>query len=189
MATKDVPPRWDRKMQQRLARGEAAALGELYDRFASLVHGLAHRVLGDHKAADTLTREVFAHLWEHPETYDPKKGPLRTWVAGVTHRLAVQRLRDSETAALGQGGGSVVELERRVRRASVAARADYIVHSMPAPLRAALDLAYFQRRDYRQAALDLGVTEDEARRRLRLGLQLLSTAHDAGAPPEPGGAG
>ncbi|CAM5558024.1 hypothetical protein GCM10010345_23250 [Streptomyces canarius] len=47
MARKDVPPRWDRKMQQRLARGEAAALGELYDRFASLVHSLAHRVLSD----------------------------------------------------------------------------------------------------------------------------------------------
>lgn len=49
---------------------------------------------------------------------------------------------------------------------------------MPAPLRAALELAYFQRRDYRQTAADLGVTEDEARRRLRLGLQLLSTAHN-----------
>ncbi|MEU2712323.1 sigma-70 family RNA polymerase sigma factor [Streptomyces sp. NPDC007205] len=188
MATKDVPPRGDRKMQQRLARGEAAALGEMYDRFASLVHGLAHRVLGDEKAADTLTREVFAHLWEHPETYDPGKGPLRTWVAGVTHRLAVQRLRDSETAALPQGGGSLAELERKVRRASVAARADYIVHSMPAPLRRALDLAYFQRCDYRQTAAGLGVTEDEARRRLRLGLQLLSTAHDAGTPPGHGGA-
>ncbi|MEU6775503.1 sigma-70 family RNA polymerase sigma factor [Streptomyces sp. NPDC046759] len=188
MAAKDAPPRWDRKMQQRLARGEAAALGELYDRFASLVHGLAHRVLGDEGAADTLTREVFAHLWEHPETYDPKRGPLRTWVAAVTHRLAVERLRASETAALPPGGGSLAELERKVRRASVAARADYIVHSMPAPLRAALDLAYFQRRDYRQTAADLGVTEDEARRRLRLGLQLLSTAHDAGTPPGHGGA-
>ncbi|WBO65586.1 sigma-70 family RNA polymerase sigma factor [Streptomyces camelliae] len=192
MAKKDVPPRWDRKMQQRLARGEAAALGELYDRFASLVHSLAHRVLGDEKAADTLTREVFAHVWEHPEGYDPKQGPLRSWVAGVTHRLAVQRLRDSGTAALphGAGGatGETAELERTVRRASVAARADFIVHSMPAPLRAALELAYFQRRDYRQTAADLGVTEDEARRRLRLGLQLLSTAHDAGAPPEHGGA-
>ncbi len=62
MATKDAPPRWDRKMQQRLARGEAAALGELYDRFASLVHSLAHRVLGDERAADGVTREVFAHV-------------------------------------------------------------------------------------------------------------------------------
>ncbi|MFE2581245.1 sigma-70 family RNA polymerase sigma factor [Streptomyces sp. NPDC059378] len=193
MAKKDAPPRWDRKMQQRLARGEAAALGEFYDRFASLVHGLAHRVLEDERAADSVTREVFAHVWEHPDAYDPKTGPLRTWVATLTHRLAVQRLRATGTAALAgdDGGASVEELELKVRHASVAARADYIVQSMPAPLRAALDLAYFQRRDYRQTAADLGVTEDEARRRLRLGLQLLSTAHDAGAsgaPPEYGGA-
>ncbi|MDO0927211.1 sigma-70 family RNA polymerase sigma factor [Streptomyces sp. TG1A-8] len=192
MAHQDAPPRWDRTMQQRLARGEAAALGELYDRFASLVHGLAHRVLGDEQAADGVTREVFAHVWEHPDGYDPRQGTLRTWIATVTQRIAVQRLRANGTAALGeQDGGGAEELERTVRRASVAARADYIVHSMPAPLRAALDLAYFQRRDYRQAAADLGVTDDEARRRLRLGLQLLSTAHDAhdtGAPPDPGGA-
>ncbi|MFG2940259.1 sigma-70 family RNA polymerase sigma factor [Streptomyces sp. NPDC048282] len=191
MAKKDVPPRWDRKMQQRLARGEAAALGELYDRYASLVHGLAHRVLGDETAADGITREVFAHVWEHPDAYDPKQGPLRTWVAALTHRLAVQRLRATETAALGPGetgsAEATEELERKVLRASVAARADYIVHSMPTPLRAALELAYFQRRDYRQTAADLGVTEDEARRRLRLGLQLLSTAHDAGTPPGYGG--
>ncbi|MEV7392274.1 MULTISPECIES: sigma-70 family RNA polymerase sigma factor [unclassified Streptomyces] len=194
MAKKDVPPRWDRKMQQRLARGEAAALGELYDRFASLVHGLAHRVLGDEHAADSITREVFTHVWEHPDAYDPRQGPLRSWVAALTHRLAVQRLRATETAALTAGdigsaeaAQAAEELERKVRRASVAARADYIVHSMPTPLRAALELAYFQRRDYRQTAVDLGVTEDEARRRLRLGLQLLSTAHDAGTPPGYGG--
>ncbi|MFB0618619.1 sigma-70 family RNA polymerase sigma factor [Streptomyces sp. AGS-58] len=184
MAGKDVPPRWDRKMQQRLARGEAAALGELYDRFASLVHGLAHRVLGAEEAADAVTREVFAHVWEHPETYDPGQGPLRTWIADLTHRAAVRRLRDREERERSRPE----ELENTVRRASVAARADYIVHSMPAPLRAALDLAYSRRRDYRQTAADLGVTEEEARRRLRLGLQLLSTAHDAGTPPEHGGA-
>ncbi|MFI6936677.1 RNA polymerase sigma factor [Streptomyces sp. NPDC050287] len=190
MAKKDAPPRWDRKMQQRLAHGEAAALGELYDRFASLVHGLAHRVLDDERAADSITREVFAHVWEHPDSYDPKQGPLRTWVATLTHRLAVQRLRATETAALTQEGrGTPEDLERKVRHASVAARADYIVQSMPAPLRAALELAYFQRRDYRQAAVVLGVTEDEARRRLRLGLQLLSTAHDAAAPGAPPGYG
>lgn len=185
--TKDTPPRWDRKMQQRLARGEAAALGELYDRFASLVHSLAHRVLDDDCAADRVTREVFAHVWENPEEYDPKKGAMRSWIAGLTHRLAVRRLRQAETAALADGGqGTTEDMEQKVRRASVAARADYIVTSMPAPLRAALELAYFQRRDYRQTAADLGVTEDEARRRLRLGLQLLSTANEqrpVAAPP------
>ncbi|MGW2325426.1 RNA polymerase sigma factor [Streptomyces sp. NPDC001700] len=176
----DAPPRWDRRMQQRLARGEAAALGELYDRFASLIHHLAHRVLEDEDAADRITREVFAYVWENPDAYDPKQGSLRSWIATLAHRQAVHRLRSRTTEdsdSEGEGGGDDVAVEERVRDASVAARADYIVTSMPAPLRAALELAYFDRRDYRQAAAALGVTEDEARRRLRLGLQLLSTAY------------
>lgn len=175
-------------MQQRLARGEAAALGELYDRFAALVHSQAHRVLEDDAAADQVTREVFGYIWENPDAYDPKQGSMRSWVARLTNGQAVHRLRQHEAAALADGGGGTAEeLEQRVRRAAVAARADYIVTSMPAPLRAALELAYFQRRDYRQTAADLGVTEDEARRRLRLGLQLLSTAHtrplEGSSPP------
>lgn len=181
-------------MQQRLARGEAAALGELYDRFAALVHSQAHRMLDDESAADLVTREVFGYVWENPDAYDPKQGSMRSWVARLTHRQSVQRLRrtaatetyeDAEDGGAGSTGPA--DLEERVRRASAAARADYIVASMPAPLRAALELAYIQRRDYRQTAADLGVTEDEARRRLRLGLQLLSTAHtrplEGSAPP------
>lgn len=175
-------------MQQRLARGEAAALGELYDRFASLVHSQAHRVLEDEEAAGQVTREVFGYIWENPDAYDPRQGPMRAWVARLTNTRAVRRLRESEAASLAPGdGGTSEELEQRVLRAAVAARADYIRSSMPAPLRAALELAYFQRRDYRQTAADLGVTEDEARRRLRLGLQLLSTAHtrplEGSSPP------
>ncbi|MES9509263.1 sigma-70 family RNA polymerase sigma factor [Streptomyces sp. NPDC000609] len=172
---KNAPPRWDRRMQQRLARGEAAALGELYDRFASLVHSQAHRMLDDETAADLVTREVFGYVWENPDAYDPKQGSMRSWVARLTHRQSVRRLREE----YGRGGADDDggALEERVHRATASARADYIVTSMPAPLRAALELAYVQRRDYRQTAADLGVTEDEARRRLRLGLQLLSTAH------------
>ncbi|MES4901288.1 MULTISPECIES: sigma-70 family RNA polymerase sigma factor [unclassified Streptomyces] len=200
--TNDAPPRWDRRMQQRLARGEAAALGELYDRFASLVHNLAHRVLDDEEAADRVTREVFGYAWENPDAYDPKQGTLRSWIATLAHRQAVHRLREAEARAAadpaadgslgddpaGSGARRTQEdIEEKIREASVAARADYIVTSMPAPLRAALELAYFDRRDYRQAAAELGVTEDEARRRLRLGLQLLSTANvpppDAVPPP------
>jgi RNA polymerase sigma-70 factor (ECF subfamily) len=201
---KDTPPRWDRKMQQRLARGEAAALGELYDRFASLVHSQAHRMLDDESAADLVTREVFGYVWENPDAYDPKQGSMRSWVARLTHRQSVRRLRGAAPSAFAQGyedgtddDGSETgdaedtvareELEERVRRATASARADYIVASMPAPLRAALELAYIQRRDYRQTAADLGVTEDEARRRLRLGLQLLSTANtrplEGSSPP------
>lgn len=174
----DTPPRWDRKMQQRLSRGEAAALGELYDQFAVLVHSLAHRVLEDDSAADHVTREVFTLAWERPEDFEPRNGSLRSWMASLTHQLAVQRLRQRHE----EGDGPPELIEEQVQAASAAARADYIVTSMPASLRAALELAYIHRRDYRQTAEHLGVTEDEARRRLRLGLQLLSTASKGALP-------
>jgi RNA polymerase sigma-70 factor, ECF subfamily len=181
-------------MQQRLTRGEAAALGELYDRYASLVHNLAHRVLDDDAAADRVTCEVFGHVWEHPDAYDPRQGSMRSWVAEVTRLLAVERLRETMAKAYEASGEAsaeeLEELEEKIRRASATARADYIVSSMPKPLWNALQLAYVQRRDCRQTAADLGVTEDEARRRLRLGLQLLSSANvHAGDDSRPPGTG
>ncbi|GGO86852.1 RNA polymerase sigma factor [Wenjunlia tyrosinilytica] len=161
-------------MQQRLARGEESALGELYDRFASLVHHLANKIMDDPEAAEQITREVFGYIWENPDAFDAKHGSLRSWVAALTHRQAVNRLRQVAHGATRDREA----VEAKVHAASTAARADYIVSSMPYPLRQALDLAYKGKRNYRQAAAELGVSEDEARRRLRLGLQLLSTAAD-----------
>ncbi len=183
-----APADRDRALRRRLVDGEAAALGESYDRFASLVRGLAHRGLADDAAADRLTGEVFARLWAHPEGYDPSQGTLRSWLTELTRRLAVRRLREARAAALAHGDGEqdgLDELERTVHRASVTARADHLMTSMPAPLRAALELAYFKRRDCRQTAADLGITEAETHQRLRLGLQLMATAHSAGPEDHP----
>lgn len=165
-------------MQQRLARGEESALGELYDRFASLVHHLANRIMDNPEAAEQVTREVFGHVWENPDAYDPQQGSMRSWIASLTHRQAVRRLRRSELG----GESSAAAVEAKVYAASTAARADYIVSSMPPPLRQALELAYHRKRSYQETAEELGVSAHEARRRLRLGLQLLSTAADD--PPE-----
>ena len=176
MAT-PAPPRWDRTMRQRLAHGEEAALGELYDRFGPLVYGLALRIMGDENAADRVTREVFGQIWEHPDAYDPGDGNMRSWIATLTQRTSVDRLRACEAERVRSGGPCTSEpFETRIREANTAARADFIRDSMPASIRVALNLAYLERHDYRQAARKLGLTEVEARRRLRLGLQMLTTA-------------
>lgn len=173
-------------MQQRLTRGEAAALGELYDRLASLVHSLAHRMLDDEDSVDRVIREVFAYVWEHPDSYDPKQGLMRSWIAGITQQRAAALLRQQHCELPSQTPEQNLRAEERILATSTAARADYIVTSMPASLRKALELAYFQRHDYRQTAARLGVTEDEARRRLRLGLQLLSSATARPLPVQAG---
>jgi RNA polymerase sigma-70 factor (ECF subfamily) len=181
-----APIRWDRQIQRRLARGEESALGELYDQFAPLVHGLANRVLADQAAAEQITRDVFAHVWEHPESFDPAQGSMRSWIGTLTHRRAVERLRREHAAAAGLPDGPDAPLEppsveEEILAAATAARVQYVVGSLPQALRETLLLTYFGGRTYREAAAELGITPATAKHRMRLGLQLLATA--LGAEP------
>ncbi|MEY9847486.1 sigma-70 family RNA polymerase sigma factor [Streptacidiphilus sp. MAP5-3] len=187
--TSPAPIRWDRQIQRRLARGEESALGELYDQFAPLVHGLANRVLGDQAAAEQITRDVFAHVWEQPESFDPAQGSMRSWIGTLTHRRAVERLRREHAAAGEQDGGvdgplEPPSVEEEILAAATAARVQYVVGSLPQALRETLLLTYFGGRTYGEAATELGITPVTAKHRMRLGLQLLATALSTG-PTEP----
>lgn len=166
---------------RRLARGEEAALSELYDAHAPMVYGLALRLLDDEEAAGRVLAEVFADVWADPLAYAPERGPLRTLLTELAHRRAMRGLEEPAADVLEPEAGPR-PAEERARAASAAARADRVVTAMPGPLRTALELVYVRHRDYREAAAELGVSEDEARRRLRLGLQLLSTATERPVP-------
>ncbi|GGV18032.1 hypothetical protein GCM10010495_36030 [Kitasatospora herbaricolor] len=232
MTTPGQPPSWDERLQRRLARGEETALGELYDQLAPLVHGLAGRILADQAAAEQLTREVFAHLWTHPEAFDPGEGSLRSWLGALTHRRAVDRLRLNRATALGvsrqprpgapdgasaDAAGPPVDerppsdappvpeqppdgralphppagsrqtgsvqtgsppagaLDEEIRAVATAARVQYVVDSLPHPLRETITGTYYDGRTYQETAHRLGISEQVAKQRMRLGLQLLAT--------------
>lgn len=162
-------PDWDQQMRSRLARGEETALGELYDQLSPLVHGLAGRILADESAAAQLTREVFGHLWEHPEEFDPQVCSLRSWIAELTHRRAVERLRK---AAL-----QPEEIDDR----AAAAQVQYVVAALPPMLRETIETAWSDGRTYQETARRLGISEQAAKQRLRLGLQLLSSELESGS--------
>ncbi|MFC8451626.1 sigma-70 family RNA polymerase sigma factor [Kitasatospora sp. NPDC057223] len=170
-------PHWDAQLQRRLARGEETALGELYDQLSPLVHGLAGRILADQAAAEQLTREVFAHLWTHPEAFDPGQGSLRSWLGALTHRRAVDRLRldrgtPEETSP---GAAQPAVVEEAIRAAATAAHVQYVVATLPDPLRETIAETYYDGRTYQETARRLGISEQAAKQRMRLGLQLLAT--------------
>src|SRR5262245_33723940 len=87
---------WERAVRDRLASGDDSALGEVYDQYSSFVYGLAVRVIGDTRAAEDVSQDVFLHLWEHPEAFDPARGGLRTWLGTLAHRRAVDHVRREE---------------------------------------------------------------------------------------------
>ncbi|MFJ9769714.1 sigma-70 family RNA polymerase sigma factor [Kitasatospora sp. NPDC101157] len=186
MATPDRIPRWDEQLQRRLARGEETALGELYDRLSPMVHGLAGRILADQAAAAQLTREIFAHVWEHPQDFDPAQGSLRSWLGALTHRRAVERLRARRGAERAPERGPRAS-EEEIRAVATAARMQYVVDSLPQPLRETIAVTYYDGRTYQETARLLGISEQAAKQRMRLGLELLATElADERARQEPG---
>ncbi|HZP28463.1 MAG TPA: sigma-70 family RNA polymerase sigma factor, partial [Acidimicrobiia bacterium] len=87
---------WELRVRARLAAGDESALTEVYDQYASFVYGLALRVIGDARAAEDVSQDVFVAVWERPEAFDPERGSLRTWLGTLAHRRAVDYVRREE---------------------------------------------------------------------------------------------
>ena len=165
----------DAELHSRLVAGDDRALDEIYALFGSLVHRLAHRVTRDRDAASDVVQEVFGYLWEHPLAYDRGRAGLRTWLAMLAHRRAVDWVRAEERRrqlALAQLHGPVElpGVDEAVEVADTSCRVRLVVKGLPAPLRAAVELAFYNEMTYRQVADELGIPEGTAKSRMRTAL-------------------
>lgn len=77
-------------------RGEDAAWRELVERFSRYVYAIATRAYGlrDRDAEDVF-QEVFARTYENLETLRSDEA-IRPWIAQLTRRLSVDRIRSSK---------------------------------------------------------------------------------------------
>src|ERR1051325_6352773 len=64
-----------------MAAGDRAALATLYERHASLLLGLALRIVRERREAEDLLHDVFLEAWRAAKDFDPKRGKVRTWLA------------------------------------------------------------------------------------------------------------
>jgi RNA polymerase sigma factor (sigma-70 family) len=175
---------WELAVRDRLVARDPSALSDLYDQFGSYVFGLAARVIGDRHAAEDVTQEVFLSLWERPEAFEPARGRLRTFLGTLAHRRAVdvvrreeaRRRRAAREAATTTPIPDVGELAMAIVTAEQV-RAE--VSRLPSEQRAAIELAYFGGRTYRQVAEELGIPEGTAKSRMRLGLSRIAQALEA----------
>jgi RNA polymerase sigma factor (sigma-70 family) len=175
---------WERDVRERLVGNDEAALAEIYDQYASFVYGLALRVIGDARAAEDVSQDVFVGLWERPAAFDPDRGSLRTWLGTLTHRRAVDYVRREEArrrraerdAARAVSAPDVEELATAMVAAE---RVRAALDVLPSEQRRAIQLAYFGGKTYRQVAEVLGIPEGTAKSRLRLGLRRIAEALEA----------
>jgi RNA polymerase sigma-70 factor (ECF subfamily) len=175
------PPSWEHELRDRLQAADESALQEVYDQYSSFVFGLAARVTGDVAAAEDVTQEVFLQVWQRPEVFDPARGTMRAWLGTLAHRRSVDHIRREEacrrrTLREAQAGMPPPDIEELAVALATAERVRLAVDALPEDQRAAVRLAYFGGKTYRQVATELGIPEGTAKSRLRIGLGRIADA-------------
>ena len=64
---------------ERIADGDAEALGELYDRYGRVAFGVLYRMLPGPEAAEEVAQDAFHSVWRQARSYRAERGSVRTW--------------------------------------------------------------------------------------------------------------
>lgn len=78
---------------QRVGAGESAAIQECIDTFGGLIWSMARKKGLGQQDAEDIVQEIFIDLWKSAERYDPSKASETAFVAMITRRRLIDRLR------------------------------------------------------------------------------------------------
>lgn len=80
----------------RVAKKDAEAFGEFYDRTSPVLFSVAKSILIDAALAEDVLQEVYLQIWEKAEVFDPALGKPISWAMALTRNKALDRLRSSK---------------------------------------------------------------------------------------------
>jgi len=169
----------DAELVARLAGRDEGALRELHRRHASLVFAVAARLVGATRAEE-IVQEVFVTLWTKHASFDPARGSLRTWLARIAHRRALNELRRTkgeaplDDAAAGELPADALAPDEAHWIAHRQAVIRAAVDALPEAQRQALSLAFFEELTHEQIARLLGTPIGTTKTRIRLALKRLA---------------
>jgi RNA polymerase sigma-70 factor (ECF subfamily) len=163
----------DEALVAAMAAGDQRALATLYERHASLLLGLALRIIREKREAEDLLHDVFLEAWRSAKDFDPKRGRVRTWLA-IRMRSRALDLQKSARVSRNTGDGGL-EL---VADDSPGANPDHgRVRTALAELgqdqRRVLELAYFEGLSCTEIAARIAIPVGTVKSRLAAGLDRL----------------
>lgn len=171
-------------MVRRVAAGDEAALGELYDSTSRPVFGLALRILGDPSAAEEVALEVYTQVWRQAGAYDSGRGTPSAWLLTIARSRAIDRFRSSEQT---RRRSDTLDSVQSAPAASIspdvhaadAERRQIVLEaldSLPPEQRTVIELAYFRGMTHTEIAESLGHPLGTVKTRTRLAMMRLREA-------------
>lgn len=184
-ANSSTPPFTDEQLMAMIQARVRNGLALLHERYATLLKVISMKVLHNGADAEDLLQDVFLEIWDRAASYDPLKGRPLSWIATLTRRRSIDRLRKRETysrfadrfalEAHGRGDGwthvhedvAQTEIQQHVQRA---------LATLPEAQRKAIQLAYHEQMSHREIAVHIGIPLGTIKTRLELGMKKLAAA-------------
>jgi RNA polymerase sigma-70 factor, ECF subfamily len=166
---------------QAMARGDSAALAQLYDRHSGGMLALARRIVGRGPEAEDVIHDVFLEAWRHAADYDATRGSVKSWLLLRTRSrsLDVQKsarvskqvggLDDQWLAELSapEVSGTAGSDQQRIRK---------VLLALPLEQREVLLLGYFEGLSSSEMAQRIGVPIGTVKSRVAAALNALRGA-------------
>jgi len=159
-----TPTDIDYALLKRIARGEQAALEELFRRHERRLYQLAYRLLKDPQETEDALQEVFLKAYEHAGRYQPIS-TVKAWLNRITANHCLNRLRervpqdslDDEERAPQLPSLNATPLEA-LEESDLARRLEGLLEALPENQRRALVLKRFGDLSYQEIAEIMGTT-------------------------------
>ncbi|HMK31588.1 MAG TPA: sigma-70 family RNA polymerase sigma factor [Terriglobales bacterium] len=160
-----------------LRAGDEGAMAALYDRYSSVVYGVALRVLRDSAAAEDVLQDIFLQLWRNPGMFDARRGALGAWLAVVARHRSIDALRKQRPAdELPETVAVNMDLEHGAARRRVVEKIRAILQNVPQAQRSALEMAFFEGMTHSEIAEKTGEPLGTVKTRIRTALITLRKA-------------
>lgn len=171
-------PADDAELLRRIAGHDTEALRALYDRYGTILFGLAARMLGDRQLAEDCVQEVFVTVWRSAARYDRARASVTTWLFAIARNKAVDaaRWRSRRIADPLPEQWSAGEAPDAAEVAADAEHAESVAAALaelPQPQLEVLSLAYFEELSHAEIAERLDLPLGTVKGRIRLALERL----------------
>ena len=164
-----------------MARGDSAALAQLYDRYAGTMLALAQRIVGRGAEAEDVIHDVFLEAWRHSADYDSARGSVKSWLLLRTRSrsLDVQKSARVSKKATGLDDAWLAELGDPGRDTTAFAdqtRVRQVLVALSPEQREVLLLGYFEGLSSSEIAERVGVPLGTVKSRVAAALSALRSA-------------